>query len=83
MQFTGSGSTDPESGPLSYAWDFDGNGTDDAFDRDPEFTYTSAGTFVARLRVTDNGGLSDSRHGHDQRQQHAARPDDHHARRPR
>jgi uncharacterized repeat protein (TIGR01451 family) len=61
VQFTGSGSTDPENGPLSYAWDFDGNGTDDAFTADPAFTYTSPGTFIARLRVTDNGGLSASK----------------------
>ena len=61
VQFTGSGSTDPESGPLTYAWDFDGNGTDDASTANPSFTYTSPGTFLARLRVTDTGGLSDSR----------------------
>jgi len=61
VQFTGSGSTDPESGPLTYAWDFDGNGTDDVSTANPSFTYTSPGTFLARLRVTDSGGLSDSR----------------------
>ncbi len=61
VQFTGSGSTDPESGPLTYAWDFDGNGTDDVSTANPSFTYTSPGTFLARLRVTDNGGLTDSR----------------------
>ena len=76
VQFTGSGSTDPENGPLSYAWDFDGNGTDDAFTANPTFTYTSPGTFLARLRVTDNGGLSASKTVTDQREQHAARPDD-------
>ena len=61
VQFTGSGSTDPESGPLTYAWDLDGNGTDDVSTANPSFTYTSPGTFLARLRVTDNGGLTDSR----------------------
>jgi uncharacterized repeat protein (TIGR01451 family) len=60
VQFTGSASTDPENGALSFAWDFDGNGTDDATSANPTFTYTAAGTYVARLRVTDPGGLSDT-----------------------
>ena len=61
MAFSGTGSTDPESGTLTYAWDFDGNGTDDATGATTSFTYTIVGTYVARLRVTDPGGLSDSK----------------------
>ncbi len=61
VSFSGTGSTDPESGALTYAWDFDGNGTDDAAGATTSFTYTSVGTYVARLRVTDPGGLSDSK----------------------
>ena len=60
VQFTGSASTDPEDGLLTYAWDLDGNGTDDDLTANPSFTYDTPGTFVARLRVTDNGGLSDT-----------------------
>ena len=76
VQFTGSGSTDPESGPLTYAWDFDGNGTDDASTANPSFTYTSPG-HVPRAPAGDRQrrpvGQPDR---HDQREQHAARPDD-------
>ncbi len=61
VAFTGSASTDPEGLPLAYAWDFDGNGTDDATTANPNFTYTTAGTYVARLRVTDNVGQADSK----------------------
>jgi PKD repeat protein len=61
VQFSGTGSTDPEHGALTYAWDFDGNGTDDATTATASFTYTAAGTYQARLRVTDPGGLSNSK----------------------
>ena len=82
VAFSGTGSTDPESGPLTYAWDFDGNGTDDASTATPTFTYTTPGTYVARLRVTDNGGLSDSQDGHDQRRTTRRRSRRSRARRP-
>jgi uncharacterized repeat protein (TIGR01451 family) len=60
VSFTSTGSFDPEGGPLTYGWDLDGDGTDDATTASAGFTYLNAGTYVARLRVTDNGGLSDT-----------------------
>jgi len=59
VQFNGSGSSDPDGDVLSYAWDLDGDGAyDDSTAVNPSFTYTAAGTFTARLRVTDARGAS-------------------------
>ena len=57
VQFDGRTSTDPNSDPLSYRWDFDGNGTWDDTSAAPSHTYTVSGNYTARLRVTDPGGL--------------------------
>ncbi|MDA0179247.1 PQQ-dependent sugar dehydrogenase [Solirubrobacter phytolaccae] len=59
VAFDGTGSTAPEGRELSYAWDLDGDGEyDDSTAAKPTFTYTSPGTVVARLRVTEVGGQS-------------------------
>lgn len=59
VQFSSSGSRDPEGGALSYAWDLDGDGAfDDATAAQPSFTYGAPGNYSARLRVTDVGGAS-------------------------
>jgi PKD repeat protein len=59
VQFTGSGSSDPDGDAISYAWDLDGDGAhDDSTAANPSFTYTTAGTFQVRLRVTDARGAS-------------------------
>jgi hypothetical protein len=59
VQFNGSGSSDPDGDALSYAWDLDGDGAyDDSTAANPSFTYASAGTYTARLRVTDARGAS-------------------------
>jgi glucose/arabinose dehydrogenase len=60
VQFNGSGSTDPENDPLTYAWDFDGNGTVDSTAANPSFTYTANGQYYARLVVTDPSGRTGS-----------------------
>jgi glucose/arabinose dehydrogenase/PKD repeat protein len=61
VQFDGTGSTDPNADPLSYAWDLDGDGAfDDSTSSTPTFTYTQGGTVNAALRVTDTQGLSDT-----------------------
>jgi uncharacterized repeat protein (TIGR01451 family) len=59
VNFNGSGSSDPEGGPLAYAWDLDGDGQfDDSTAVSPSYTYTQPGTYSARLRVTDNQNQS-------------------------
>ena len=61
VSFDGSASSDPDVGDsLTYAWDLDGDGFfNDGNTPTVSFTYTSAGTFTARLRVTDSQGLFD------------------------
>ena len=55
--FSSDGSIDPEGVTLSYSWDFgDGASSSDA---NPTHTYTTAGTYLAELTVTD-GNLTDS-----------------------
>lgn len=59
VQFTGSGSSDPEGGALTYAWDLDGDGAyDDSTAANPSYTYLTQAQVTARLRVTDPGGLT-------------------------
>ena len=59
VNFDGSGSSDPDGDPITYAWDLDGDGLfDDSTAAQPTFTYTQSGSFTARLRVTDSPGAS-------------------------
>ena len=58
VSFTGNTSTDPEGDPLTYAWDFQNNGSTDSTAANPTFTYTTAGSFSAKLTVTDPSGAS-------------------------
>ena len=59
VTFDGSGSSDPDGNPITYAWDLDGDGLyDDSTATQPTFTYTQSGSFTARLRVTDSAGAS-------------------------
>ncbi|MEO3859371.1 ThuA domain-containing protein [Acrocarpospora sp. B8E8] len=57
VQFSSQGSSDPDGGQLTYAWDFDGNGTTDSTEANPSHTYTQAGQYSAVLTVTNPGGL--------------------------
>jgi PKD repeat protein len=54
--FDGSGSSDPEGGALSYAWDFDDGQTSTA--PTGTHTYSAAGTYTVTLTVTDPQGAS-------------------------
>jgi PKD repeat protein len=59
VRFNGSGSSDPDGDAISYAWDLDGDGAyDDSTAANPSFTYSTAGTYTTRLRVTDARGAS-------------------------
>ena len=61
VSFNGSGSSDPDGDPLTYAWDLDGNGTfTDATTANPTWTYQSAGVYNAVLRVSDGKGGTDT-----------------------
>ncbi|GAA0232328.1 PQQ-dependent sugar dehydrogenase [Saccharothrix mutabilis subsp. mutabilis] len=59
VNFSGTASTDPEGGALTYSWDLDGNGTfGDATGATTSRTYTTAGTYTPALRVTDPQGAT-------------------------
>jgi PKD repeat protein len=61
VAFNGSGSSDPDGNPLTYAWDLDGDGAyDDSTATNPSHTYTTTGSYTASLRVTDSMGASDT-----------------------
>jgi PKD repeat protein len=58
VTFSSAGSFDPGGSIASYLWNF-GDGTTSAA-ANPSHTYTSAGTYTARLTVTDNAGSTAS-----------------------
>ena len=58
VQFSSAGSVDPEGTSLTYAWDFDGNGTTDSTAANPTHTYTTAGNYNVKLTVTDQAGMT-------------------------
>jgi PKD repeat protein len=59
VQFTAS-ATDADSDALSYSWDFgNGGSTEDATTKDAAFTYTTPGTYTAKVTVSD-GKSTDS-----------------------
>jgi glucose/arabinose dehydrogenase/PKD repeat protein len=61
VSFDGRSSTDPDGGALGFAWDLDGDSAyDDSTAVAPTYTYTSAGSYTASLRVTDSQGASDT-----------------------
>ncbi|WP_083929654.1 discoidin domain-containing protein [Catelliglobosispora koreensis] len=58
VTFSSAGSSDPDGDPLTYAWDFDNNGTTDSTAANPSYTYTTNGDKRARLTVNDGTGRS-------------------------
>ena len=60
VQFNGSASSDPDGDPLTYAWDFQSDGSIDSTAVAPAYQYTVAGTYVARLTVRDDKGAQNS-----------------------
>ncbi|HEV2903163.1 MAG TPA: PQQ-dependent sugar dehydrogenase [Gaiellaceae bacterium] len=60
VSFDGTGSSDPDSAdPLTYAWDFEDDGTIDSTAQSPSHEYTTVGVYTAGLTVTDTLGASD------------------------
>ncbi len=58
VTFTGSNSTD-DDGVVSYLWDFKDGGNTSA-EADPTYTFTTDGTYIVELTVTDAEGLTDT-----------------------
>ncbi|GGM05299.1 discoidin domain-containing protein [Dactylosporangium sucinum] len=58
VAFSSAGSTDPEGGALTYAWNFGDGGTSTA--ANPSHTYSANGSYTARLTVTDPAGNTGS-----------------------
>ncbi len=58
VSFSGSASSDPDGTIVSYAWDFGDGAT--ASGSSASHTYTTAGTYQARLTVTDDKGATGS-----------------------
>lgn len=58
LSFSSAGSVDPNGTIVGYAWDFGDGGT--ATGATATHTYDFAGSYTARLIVTDNDGLADT-----------------------
>ncbi|KAA9373008.1 PKD domain-containing protein, partial [Microbispora cellulosiformans] len=58
VKFSSDGSRDPDGKAITYAWDFNGDGTTDSTEANPTFTYTAAGEYNAVLTVTNADGLT-------------------------
>ncbi|MBT2393337.1 ThuA domain-containing protein [Streptomyces sp. ISL-1] len=58
VKFSSAGSGLPGGKPVTYAWDFDGNGTTDSTEANPTHVYRTKGRFTARLTVTGPGDLT-------------------------
>ncbi|MGX1886673.1 ThuA domain-containing protein [Streptomyces sp. NPDC055287] len=58
VAFSSAGSGLPDGTPVTYAWDFDGNGTTDSTEANPTHTYEAKGRFTARLTVGAPKGLT-------------------------
>ncbi|HEX2765622.1 MAG TPA: PQQ-dependent sugar dehydrogenase, partial [Candidatus Limnocylindria bacterium] len=60
VSFSAAGSRDPDDDPLTYAWDFgDDDGLfNDATGATPNHSYTEAGTYTARVHVSDPDGAT-------------------------
>lgn len=58
VKFTGSSSIDYDGDRLSYEWFFTDKSVAESTQADPEYTFTAAGTYTVRLKVTDEAGNS-------------------------
>lgn len=61
ITFDASASYDPAGGPLTYAWDLDGDGAyDDAFQAIVNETWGEPGSHTVGLQITTSGGVTDT-----------------------
>lgn len=60
VQFNGTGSFDPDGNIVSYDWDFD-DGTAHGTTPTVSHSFTEYGTYMVKLTVTDNSGLTDTK----------------------
>lgn len=58
INFSGTGSSDPQGQTLTYAWNFGDSATGTG--ASPSHTYSSVGTYTVSLTVTDTSGLTNS-----------------------
>lgn len=58
VKFSSEGSSDPENKPLTYAWDFQSDGTVDSTEESPSFTFTTPGSFNVKLTVSDGAAMN-------------------------
>jgi cytochrome c len=56
VEFDASASYDPDGDALTYAWDFDADGTVDSTEVKATHVYENVGRFTAQLKVTDSTG---------------------------
>ncbi len=57
VSFSSAGSSDADpADSITFAWDFDGNGTTDSIEAAPTHVYTTTGQYTAQLTVTDTSG---------------------------
>jgi len=60
VNFDGSDSYDPDGTVVSYAWDFDNDGSIDSSDMITSHVYAPKGDYLALLTVTDHDGLTNT-----------------------
>jgi PKD repeat protein len=60
VTFDTTGTVDMNGDPITFAWDFDGDGKIDSTLPNPSFTYKSNGNYKAKVTVTDNKKASSS-----------------------
>jgi len=56
--FSSAGSADPEGKPLTFAWDFQSDGTVDSTEANPTFSFTTAGSYKVKLTVSDGQAMN-------------------------
>ena len=60
VDFSSTGSNSPNGPLLSYAWDFDSDGTINSTEANPSYTYTTVGKQTATFTVIDHAGSTDT-----------------------